>query len=201
MFVIDFGPPFTTGDPEVAKERVNSLKADGGGDCPELGMSGLYLAVLNSLPNSDVYYFSEADAKDANLSNTVISLALTKQCRISPFISGRCSSRRRKRSTTGQDIYKKLASATGGQLIEFSKSNIKEAIKLIRPANIFETNSSSLFGVSLLSVEFNAKRITRKTYNVQSDSTITSITAVLSAVGNSNIVTLKPKGTVRILII
>ncbi|CAB4034662.1 Hypothetical predicted protein, partial [Paramuricea clavata] len=167
------GPVLTTDDPEVAKQTVNSLRAHDGGDCPEMGMSGLYLALLNSLPNSDVYYFSDAAAKDAHL-------------------VGSCRSRRR-RSLTEQEVYEKLASATGGQLIEYSKSNIDEAIKLIRPANISEGNSSFSEEVSLMSVEFNTYHLVTKFYNVRSDSTISTITAVLSARGNTNIKVVPPQ--------
>jgi hypothetical protein len=196
LYLIDVGPVLTTDDPEVAKQTVNSLRAHGGGDCPELGMSGLYLALLNSLPNSDVYYFTDAAAKDAHLVFSVISIALQRKCRIYLFISGHCGSRRR-RSLAEREVYEKLASATGGQLIEYSKSNIDEAIKLIRPANISaEGNSSLSEEVSLLSVEVNANNVTTKSYNVQSDSTITSITAVLSAGGSTNIKVVPPQGTV-----
>ncbi len=92
-------------------------------------------------------------------------------------------------------MYEQLASTTGGQLIEFSKSNIDEAIKLLRPANVFEGNSSLLLEVSLLSVEDNTRNF-YNLYNVQCDSTIASITAVLSAGGNANIQVVPPQGTV-----
>ena len=159
-------------------------------------MSGLHLAVLNSLPESDVYYFSDAAAKDAHLKFSVISLAQQKQCKIYFFISGSCGTRRRRRSSTERQVYEDLASATGGQLIEFSKSNIDEVIKLLRPANVPEGNSSLLFEVSLLSVKDDSNNVITKFYNVQSDSTIASITAVLSSGGNANIQVVPPQGTV-----
>jgi hypothetical protein len=193
LCLIDVGPVLTTDDPEVAKQTVNSLRAHDGGDCPEMGMSGLYLALLNSLPNSDVYYFTDAAAKDAHLVFSVISIALQRKCRINFFISGSCRSRRR-RSLTEQEVYEKLASATGGQLIEYSKSGIDEAIKLIRRANISQGNSSFSEEVSLMSVEFNTYHLVTKFYSVRSDSTIASITAVLSARGNTNIKVVPPQG-------
>ncbi len=174
---------------------MNSLRARRGGDCPEMGMSGLYLAVLNSLPESNVYYFTDAAAKDAYLLYSVISIALQKQCRIYLFISGHCS-RRKRRSLTERQVYENLASATGGQLIEFSKSNIDEAIKLLRPPNVSEGNSSLLLEVSLLSVEDSTNNVITKFYSVESDSTIASITAVLSSGGNADIQVVPPQGTV-----
>ena len=53
-----------TGDAEVVIKTVNSLTANGGGDCPELGMTGLYQALLHCLPEIIIYYFSDADVKD-----------------------------------------------------------------------------------------------------------------------------------------
>ena len=151
-FLSAIGPVSTTSLPQEAKRTVNSLRAHGDGDCPDMGMSGLYLALLNSQPNSDVHYFSDAAAKDSNLTLSVISIAVQRQCRIILFISGHCNSRRRRRSLKEREVYKKLASATGGQLIELSKSNIHDAVKLVRRANISDGNSL-LSQVSLLSVE------------------------------------------------
>ena len=185
----------TTSIPDEAKQTVNSLQAHGGGDCPELGMGGLYLALLNSQPNSDVYYFSDAAAKDSHRTLSVISIAVQRECRIIFFISGHCSSRRRRRSLKEREVYEKIASATGGQLIEYSKSNIDEAVKLVRRANISEGNSL-LSQVSLLSVEVDTKKIVTNSYNVHVDSSIASFTAVLSAQGNANIKLMPPQGTV-----
>ena len=183
----------TTSIPEEAKRTVNSLRGEGGGDCPELGMRGLYLALLNSQPNSDVHYFSDAAAKDSYLTLSVISIAVQRECRIILFISGHCSSRRRRRSIREREVYEKLASATGGQLIEYSKSNIDEAVKLVRRANISEGNSL-LSQVSLLSVEVDTKTIVTNSYNVNVDSSIASFTSVLS--GNATIKLVPPQGTV-----
>ena len=192
--ILGVGPVLTTSDPDVAKNTANALIADGGGDCPEMGMSGLYLALLNSLPNSDVFYFSDAAAKDANLVFTVISVALQKQCRIIPLISGQCSSRRKRRSTSERQVYEQLASATGGQYIPFSKSNIDEVIKLVRPANVSEGNSSFL-DVSLFSLENNTSELVSHSYDVNIDSTIFSITAILSGGEDPRITVVSPEGT------
>ena len=186
----------TTSFPEEAKQTVNSLTASGGGDCPELGMAGLYLALSNSQPNSDVYYFSDAAAKDSHLVFSVISIAVQKNCRIFLLISGQCNSRRRRRSLTEREVYKKLASASGGQLIEYSKSDIDEAFKLVRQTNTSEGNSS-LSEVSLLSVEVDVNTLITNSYKVQIDSSIASFTAVLSAQRDANIELVKPEGTVK----
>ena len=185
----------TTRLPQEAKQTVNSLKAHGGGDCPELGLNGLYLALSNSQPNSDVYYFSDAAAKDTYLVFSVISIAVQKKCRIILFISGQCNSRRRRRSLKERDVYEKLASGSGGQLIEYSKSNIDEAVKLVRRTNTSEGNSL-LSEVSLLSVEVDVNTLITSSYKLHIDSSIASFTAVLSAQRDANIELAKPEGTV-----
>ena len=185
--------------PEEAKRTVKSLQAHGGSDCPDMGMSGLYLALLNSQPNSDVYYFSDADAKDSYRALSLISIAFQRECRIILFISGQCSSRRTRRSLKEREVYKKLASATGGQLIQYSKSNTEEAVKFVRRANISKKNS--LFSkVSLLYVEVDKKTTVANSYKVQIDSFIASFTAVLSAQRNARIKLVSSQGIVCLVI-
>ena len=61
---IAMGPVTVTNDAQQAIDAVNNLKQSSGGDCPELGMTGLYQALLRCLPESNIYYFSDADMKD-----------------------------------------------------------------------------------------------------------------------------------------
>lgn len=38
---VDFGPMIRTTDPDKMKEEISKLKANGGGDTPEMCLSGL----------------------------------------------------------------------------------------------------------------------------------------------------------------
>jgi len=78
----EVGPMTVTSKGDVVIEAVNNLIATGGGDCPELGMTGLYQALLHCLPESIIYYFSDADAKDEWRRNEVTSLAKQKRVKI-----------------------------------------------------------------------------------------------------------------------
>ena len=86
-----------TNDAHQVINAVKKLTASGGGDCPELGMTGLYQALLHCLPESVIYYISGADAKDSQHENEVRSLAKDKKIKISFILTGQCGRRRRRR--------------------------------------------------------------------------------------------------------
>ena len=86
-----------TNDAHQVINPVKKLTASGGGDCPELGMTGLYQALLHCLPESVIYYISGADAKDSQRENEVRSLAKDKKVKISFILTGQCGRRRRRR--------------------------------------------------------------------------------------------------------
>ncbi|XP_036067156.1 von Willebrand factor A domain-containing protein 7-like [Oryzias melastigma] len=70
----DFGPLIKTTNADVFKGYINSLTPSGGGDFPEMSLSGLQLALTGSPPNSEIFLFTDATAKDESLKNTVIAL-------------------------------------------------------------------------------------------------------------------------------
>ena len=195
------GPVTVTSDAQTAIDAVNSLTANGGGDCPELGMTGLYQALLHCLPGSVIYYFSDADAKDEQRANEVYSLAKEKKVKITFFLTGQCSRRRKRhiaaqcpqvlrdihrvrRSTQGRALYQALATQTGGQVLVTSKSKVAEVVKVIDPGS--PTNSSAdLKEVELLNVkEPRAQYFSGEMYFVDIDSTLESLILVLSAAGS-----------------
>ena len=73
------GPVTVTSDAKTVIEAVNNLTITGGGDCPELGMMGLYQALLHCLPETNIYYFSDADVKDEYRENEVLNIVQAKK--------------------------------------------------------------------------------------------------------------------------
>ena len=186
-----------TNDAEVVIEAVNNLTAGGGGDCPELGMTGLYQALLHCLPESNILYFSDADAKDESRKNEVESLAKEKKAKINFILSGQCSRRRRRdvsqsrtqrsadhrarRTIQGQALYQALATQTGGQVLETSKTAVADIVKVIDPVG-FSNSSADLKEVGLLSVkESRGQYFSGDTYFVDIDSTLESLVLILTA--------------------
>ncbi|KAK3088060.1 hypothetical protein FSP39_014137, partial [Pinctada imbricata] len=80
-------------------QQLQSLKANGGGDCPEFTISGLLKAVEISQPNSRVYLFTDASAKDANRVSELIKKARDKNIAIYVLLWGSCGGRRHNRNS------------------------------------------------------------------------------------------------------
>lgn len=127
------GPVTVTSNPEEVLQAVNSLKANKGGDCPELGMTGLYQALLQSVQDSVIYFFSDADAKDLNLAQVVLILAKQKRVKINFILSGHCSYRRKRREAHlgSQTLYQSLTAATGGQVLKTKKNKVSVLVDII----------------------------------------------------------------------
>ena len=186
-----------TSDADVVIEAVNNLIASGGGDCPELGMTGLYQALLHCLPESIIYYFSDADVKDEWRRNEVTSLAKQKKVKINFILSGQCGFRgrrdlsqsrtkhsanhRARRTVQGQALYKDLATQTGGQVLETSKAAVADIVKVIEAVG-FSNSSADLKEVGLLSVEESrAQNFSSDIFFVDIDSTLESLVLILTA--------------------
>ncbi|XP_065886855.1 uncharacterized protein [Dysidea avara] len=66
---------------------VNAIKANGGGDCPELGMTGILNALSLANPDSNVIVLTDASPKDVNRTQEVIDKATELHNSIHFFLS------------------------------------------------------------------------------------------------------------------
>ncbi|XP_053550348.1 uromodulin-like [Bombina bombina] len=96
--MVEFNDP-TVGPVKVTNSKTefghffNSLVASGGGDCPELALEGLELALNNSPSNSFILVLTDASAKDYNdiaLLNNIRSLINTTKSQVFFLITGLC---------------------------------------------------------------------------------------------------------------
>ncbi|XP_029957391.1 von Willebrand factor A domain-containing protein 7-like [Salarias fasciatus] len=171
------GPLIRTTDPTVFKSVIDSLQASGGGDEPELSLSGLQLALSSAPFNSEIFLFTDAPAKDRQLQSTVIALIERTQTVVTFFITDSPTANRRKRrdgrprrfsrlSASDTELYRSLAQASGGQAIELSKTELPTAASIIT-----ESASSSL--VTLLQASRSPGRT--DTFSFLVDETVTNV--------------------------
>lgn len=173
------GPVISTEDPFEFMQAISGLTADGGGDCPELSMTGM-LQALNSMEDEDgeLLMFTDASSKDASLVGAVEGIALSRSISISPMAFGSCS--------PIDPAYVRLANNTGGQLFVLS---VTEAGSITKLADFLNRTNA----VDVLHVSGTLSGIA-KTYDVPVDSTITRVTFSVS--GTSTVTVTRPNNTV-----
>ncbi|XP_019642534.1 PREDICTED: von Willebrand factor A domain-containing protein 7-like isoform X1 [Branchiostoma belcheri] len=130
------GPAVVTNNPEEFKAAIGSLEADGGGDSPEYSLGAVQIALARSLPGSTIFVFTDAEAKDAELLESVTSLGIQKNIKVTFFLSGTVGRRRSERSRTrresrDRDTYLSIAQSTGGQVLDITKSEVFQTTKLV----------------------------------------------------------------------
>ncbi|XP_031415803.1 von Willebrand factor A domain-containing protein 7 [Clupea harengus] len=140
-----FGPLIRTTDADIFKQHINKLSASGGGDIPEMCLSGLLLALTAAPPSSDIFVFTDAPAKDAELKSTVTALTESTKSKVTFMLTDPSRSARRHQrsgspasnrlSVADTQLYRDLAQASGGQAIEVSKSSLPQATVIIEDSS------------------------------------------------------------------
>ncbi|XP_077380730.1 uncharacterized protein LOC144020798 [Festucalex cinctus] len=132
----DVGPLLVTTDADTFKERINALTAQEGGDNPEMSLSGLQLALTAAPSSSEIFVFTDAPAKNAQLKSTIIALIENTKSVVTFLLTDVLSSRR-KRFVTQADaqLYRDLARASGGEAIEISKADLSLATSVIEDSS------------------------------------------------------------------
>lgn len=172
------GPVTTTSDPLTFKSQVSGLFASGGDDCPELAMAGVYGAVAASDNGGDVFFYTDASAKDSASFGSVLALAQSKQVRINAALFGSCS--------PYDPTYFKLAEQTGGQVFILNRA---EAGAITKVAGMLA--KSSAVDIAAVSGSLSSSVLTQK-FIV--DPSLSNITVSVSISGAGDIELYRPDG-------
>ncbi|XP_065121290.1 von Willebrand factor A domain-containing protein 7-like isoform X2 [Paramisgurnus dabryanus] len=179
----DFGPLIRTRNAENFKEAISLLTADGGGDEPEMCLSGLQLALGGAPPSSDIYVFTDAGAKDFELESTIRAMIENTKSRVNfmltkPFLSRKKRDSQSQRSLTRISqpeiqLYRDLADVSGGQAIEVTKGTLSQATAVI-------TDSSASALVTVLQVVRNPAKA--ENFSFVLDSSLSNVTMYITGV-------------------
>jgi hypothetical protein len=128
LHALDVDTPFDTQNPSELLEKLKLIQVSGGGDCPELALNGLRIALQFALPNSLAYVFSDATAKDHGFYEDVSELIQKKQVSVNFLLTGDCNAQ----NSAGYQVYHKLSRVSNGQVYDMEKNNVKDVLLAIR---------------------------------------------------------------------
>ncbi|XP_061427591.1 von Willebrand factor A domain-containing protein 7-like isoform X2 [Lethenteron reissneri] len=134
----DVYEPLITKDWTEMYQALDSLQVGGGGDCPEMALTALELALQISQPGSDIYLFTDAGAKDeAEKKDAVQALFESTDSRLHVFNTGSYCVARTQRdlysraSEPHQNIYETLTALSGGQYILTTKDELADVLGIL----------------------------------------------------------------------
>ena len=123
---------------------VNALHAHNGGDCPELGMTGIINALRLSFPGGQLIVLTDAASKDFNRTNEVIQLAQMLGVSVH-FVYSHTSG-----CGSGYPYYDHVANETGGFSV-YSLTDLDTLSNAIQNARVAFDDADALPTSSLLS--------------------------------------------------
>ncbi|XP_057698886.1 von Willebrand factor A domain-containing protein 7-like [Corythoichthys intestinalis] len=129
----EVGPLLYTEDADIFKVEIDKLTAFGGGDLPEMCLTGLQLALTAAPVSSEIFVFTDAPAKDAHLKTTIDALIENTKSVVTFILTNVLASRHKQSlqdasprwlGQTEAQLFRDIAQASGGQTIEADKGDL-----------------------------------------------------------------------------
>ncbi|KAF2687586.1 hypothetical protein K458DRAFT_485719 [Lentithecium fluviatile CBS 122367] len=144
------GPVFKTTNFTDFQTNINSLSAFGGGDCPELALTGI-LAALDVMEGpAELFVMTDAAAKDFDLAPQAIAIAVDKRISFHVFkfdsfcddgIAAKRDSLSRRVDSASNRVYSLLAASTGGTYHSLPTSEAGTISSLLDSLTLSESNA------------------------------------------------------------
>ncbi|XP_026318117.1 hemicentin-2-like isoform X2 [Hyposmocoma kahamanoa] len=127
----DLGPPVFSLTPEEFTSSLNRVTVNGGDECPENALTAIQKGLEISNPDSFIFVFTDAYAKDYGKITSVQNLCETTHSKIVIFLNGYCDTTNS--SQVGSiDAYYKVAESCNGAFFRMDMSNFRKAFTIIK---------------------------------------------------------------------
>ncbi|XP_045778726.1 hemicentin-1-like [Maniola jurtina] len=123
------GPATVTTDKEVFQRALAGVgRVYGGGNCPEMTLHGVRLALAVSRPRSFLYVFTDASAYDHGLLADVLDAVQRKQSQVVFVLTGHCNDVDKPTFR----VYHQIATASSGQVFNLNKTSVHQVLDFVR---------------------------------------------------------------------